>query len=309
MNKLVSVAVITYNSAQTILETLESIKIQTYPELELIISDDCSTDNTISVCQQWINSNKARFYQTKIIEAPANTGISANCNRAEDACIGDWVKLIAGDDILLPECIETYMQHVAERKDCPCIFSRVQCFSAFDGKTIGYYKSFDYSFFSLTREKQLNHLIYNGNCIPAASAFFNISLMRKLGIRNDERIPFLEDLPRWINILNAGYRLEYIDRNLVRYRVFNSISTMETNPDFFYSGLLYTLLYLYPEWKKRDPIDAYQRLKERMGQSRPPLGTRDSRSLRVGKFIMKPIYSTKDFFSRLKRTRAWRIIP
>lgn len=55
---LVSVSVITYNSAKTVLETLESIKAQTYQNLELIVSDDCSTDNTVELCRNWIEQNK-----------------------------------------------------------------------------------------------------------------------------------------------------------------------------------------------------------------------------------------------------------
>ena len=42
---LVSVIVISYNSSETVLETLESVKKQTYQNIELIVSDDCSTDN------------------------------------------------------------------------------------------------------------------------------------------------------------------------------------------------------------------------------------------------------------------------
>ena len=132
LTPLVSVAVITYNSSNTVIETLDSIFAQTYPDLELIISDDCSSDNTVAVCRQWIAEHKTRFVYTTIIESPVNTGISANLNRAEDACKGNWVKGIAGDDLLLPECIETYMQYVGDRDDLPCVFSRVQCFSAID---------------------------------------------------------------------------------------------------------------------------------------------------------------------------------
>lgn len=48
-NPLVSVVVITYNSSKYIVETLNSVKKQTYKNIELIITDDCSTDNTVSV--------------------------------------------------------------------------------------------------------------------------------------------------------------------------------------------------------------------------------------------------------------------
>lgn len=47
MNPLVSVIVITYNSAQYVVETLDSVYSQTYENIELIVTDDCSQDNTI----------------------------------------------------------------------------------------------------------------------------------------------------------------------------------------------------------------------------------------------------------------------
>ncbi len=290
---LVSVSVITYNSSHTILETLESIKAQTYQTLELIISDDCSTDNTIDICREWIAKNGNRFVRTEILESPSNTGISANCNRAEDVCTGEWEKLLAGDDLLLPECIETYMKHVAGRHDLPCIFSRVQCFSAIDGKEIKNYESFNYHFFNFSREEQLNHLIYEWNCIPAASVFFNLHLMRRLGIRNDERIPMLEDWPKWINILNAGYKLEFLNEELVKYRVSVGISTTNTSPAFYYSGKLVILLYLYPEWAKRNLEDAFYRLKVYMGDIPTSLSVREQRNMRVGSFILSPLYWIK----------------
>lgn len=57
-NPLVSVIVITYNSAKYVLETLESIRVQSYQNIELIISDDCSKDNTIDICRNWIGKMK-----------------------------------------------------------------------------------------------------------------------------------------------------------------------------------------------------------------------------------------------------------
>ncbi|MFY7734922.1 MAG: glycosyltransferase, partial [Bacteroidia bacterium] len=49
MEKLVSVPVVTYNAAEFVLETLESIFNQTYQNIELIVSDDCSKDNTVEI--------------------------------------------------------------------------------------------------------------------------------------------------------------------------------------------------------------------------------------------------------------------
>lgn len=63
---LVTIAVVTYNSSQTILETLESVKEQTYKNIELIISDDCSSDNTTDICQKWLQKNAIFFSNVQI---------------------------------------------------------------------------------------------------------------------------------------------------------------------------------------------------------------------------------------------------
>lgn len=62
-NKLVSVVVQAYNSADTITRTLESVKAQDYQNIELIVTDDKSADHTIEVVTAWIEENQERFLQ------------------------------------------------------------------------------------------------------------------------------------------------------------------------------------------------------------------------------------------------------
>ena len=80
-NDLVSIVVITYNSSKYVLETLESAKAQTYQNIELIITDDCSTDNTVAVCKEWLEKNEDRFVKAELVTSPCNTGVPANLNR------------------------------------------------------------------------------------------------------------------------------------------------------------------------------------------------------------------------------------
>ena len=78
---LISIIAITYNSAKYIVELLESAKAQTYSNIELIISDDCSTDDTVAVCNSWIVKNTTLFNKLTLITAEKNTGIAPNVNR------------------------------------------------------------------------------------------------------------------------------------------------------------------------------------------------------------------------------------
>ena len=151
---LVSVPVVTYNSSKYVLETLESIKAQTYQNIELIVSDDCSTDDTVEICRKWIEENANRFVRTELITSPTNTGISANLNRAEAACRGEWVKPIAGDDLLLPDCIDICVNYVLNKENVIFLFGKIKTFGADKSRCDWVEQRFDYSFFSLPIDQQ-----------------------------------------------------------------------------------------------------------------------------------------------------------
>ena len=261
MTALVSVPVITYNSARTIIETLDSIKAQTYPNIELIISDDCSKDNTVALCQDWLDKNKERFARTVLLTVEKNTGVAGNCNRASAACTGEWKKGIAGDDLLVPTCIQDCMDYVAEHPDTIYLFGRCKAFGVDDERCKQIENNFDYSFFSLRQEEQLHRLLTESNCIPATTAFYNRERVQALGVRNDERIPNMEDWPKWINLLKAGVRFEFVDKVTVLYRVSeSSLSTQRTySPTFAKSMALfykyYQFEYEYKHGSKKQAIE------------------------------------------------------
>jgi len=73
---LVSLVVVTYNSACFVAEALESVRVQTWNEIELIITDDNSSDDTVEVCRQWLNANSSRFIRTELLTSEVNTGVS-----------------------------------------------------------------------------------------------------------------------------------------------------------------------------------------------------------------------------------------
>ncbi len=249
-NSLVSVPVITYNSSNTILETLESIKSQTYQNIELIISDDCSTDNTVDICRNWIEINKDRFSRTELLVVEKNTGVTSNANRAHEACQGEWVKGIAGDDILLPNCIEEYMKYVNEHPDAIYVFSKAEVFGNDTVKVERMSRFFKYEFFTdWTVEQQLGYLLAVDNCIPAMALFVNKKKEKK--IECDTRVPNLEDLPNWINLLRAGVHFDFIDKYLVKYRISDtSLCTGTTYSKRFQQSLAaYFVYYRYPVYK------------------------------------------------------------
>jgi alpha-1,3-rhamnosyltransferase len=228
-NPLVSCAVISYNSATTIIETLESIKEQSYHCIELIISDDGSKDNTIEVCSDWLNKNSNRFVRTELLTTPHNTGIPANANRAVDACQGEWLKLIAADDKMLPNCIEDCMDFVNENPN-------IKWFASMFRK---YRNTFDERNFIETNHKsvisfceknvagQLKMLAWELP-INASTLFFKTAFKKE--VRYDINY-FHEDEPFYVNALEQGEKCYFLEKETVCYRVHESASI--TNDKLF----------------------------------------------------------------------------
>ena len=112
MSELISVVVLSYNSQSTIIETLDSIKAQTYKDIEIVVADDHSSDNTVAYIQKWQSDND--FSALRIVTSPENTGVTANANRGVRAAKGNAVKIIAGDDTLNVKAIETFYEYYSK---------------------------------------------------------------------------------------------------------------------------------------------------------------------------------------------------
>lgn len=235
---LVSVCVITYNSSDFIVETLESIKKQTYDKLELIIGDDNSNDNTVCICNKWIEANKNRFVSVKIIKQEKNNGITNNLNACLNNATGEWIKTIAGDDILLPECIEKNINFAMNNQDANFILSRVLHFNGNKFNINETYKVNDnntLTFFSLNQEEQLN-IIVRKNVIYAPTLFYNNEAMRKIG-GYDLRFCF-EDWPLWIKLIEKHIKMSFMKEYTVAYRHHDTNISINTSvilkPSFEY---------------------------------------------------------------------------
>lgn len=217
MNKepLVSTYIITYNSAEFILETLESFKAQTYKNIELIVSDDASTDNTVELCREWLSQNKERFINSTLLTVEKNTGVSANCNRAAQRCKGAFLKGLAGDDKLLPNCIADNVDYMLQHPETDVVFSDELLFGANeDGRRVSSRKVY---FEYLSEHEFKTHLLVR-NFLPAPATFMKREFYERMG-GCDESIPMMDDKPFYIRALFAGCNMAYMPKPTVCYRV------------------------------------------------------------------------------------------
>ena len=110
---LVSIAIPAYNHALFIEACLASVCAQTYPELELVLIDDGSTDNTFEIAKSFLEQHRRRFRRI-VLECRQNQGVSANSNACIEACQGEWVHLLGSDDVLYPNKVERIQQFIED---------------------------------------------------------------------------------------------------------------------------------------------------------------------------------------------------
>ncbi|SHI92340.1 Glycosyltransferase, GT2 family [Cruoricaptor ignavus] len=217
MEPLISVVVITYNSSEYVLETLESIKNQTYGNCELIVTDDGSSDDTVALVKEWLGSHRQSFVRAEVLTVPKNTGIPANCNRGIRAANGEWIKLIAGDDLLEPDCLESFIAYSIKNPDANIMAGRMQYFSKSGKENRIAPQQHNLPFFYLKAKEQYKWLLRKGaNFAPAA--FYKKDLVERAGWFN-ERYRYFEDLPFWLAVTALGEKIHFVDHIVVRYRV------------------------------------------------------------------------------------------
>lgn len=111
MTPLVSILIPCYNAEATLAATVESALAQTWPNKELVIVSDGSTDDTLKVAYGFARPG------VLVVEQP-NRGASAARNTAYEACKGDFIQFLDADDLLSPDKIEKQVRHLEQHADC-----------------------------------------------------------------------------------------------------------------------------------------------------------------------------------------------
>lgn len=242
----ISIAIISYNSTETIIETLNSILDQDYGScnLELIISDDMSQDDSVDKAKKWLKINKKYFHDVKVISNKTNKGVSSNCNVAWRACTNAWVKSIAADDILKPKCLSSNVEYIMKNPKCQIIFSYMEWFGNINNRITP--SAYDLDFFNLNSTEQYQYLKYFSFNI-APSSFIKCSLLENIGYA-DEKYKLFEDLPLWLKITSSGIRLHFNADVTVKYRISESISKSKSK--FINLNFIDDCILLNKEYKK-----------------------------------------------------------
>lgn len=180
MNPLVSIIIPTYNRAQLIVETLQSVLDQTYQNWECIVVDDLSTDDTDEALNDWTTKDK-RFKYYKRHREPKGAPTCRNIGL--DKAQGEYVIFLDSDDLLEAFCLKERIDCYMRRFDCD--FLVFQSYFELNGELLDFY---------VTRKKD-NYLIsFLSYDLPwwTTSVIWKVETLRKLN-GFDEKFPRLQD--------------------------------------------------------------------------------------------------------------------
>jgi len=198
---LVSVVIPAFNSERYIAECIDSVLNQTYQNIEIIIIDDGSTDNTVNIISKY-KSDKIKLFNQK------NSGPGAARNYGVKQASGMWVAFIDADDIWLPDKILKQLNHCSKH-----VWSHTDLF--FHGNTYPKYTKTT----ELTSKHSgfiLKHLLVE-NSIGTSSVLLNKEIFLEFGGFNTD-LRALQDWDLWLRIAEK-YEICYLDEPLVYYRV------------------------------------------------------------------------------------------
>lgn len=215
---LISIAIIAYNQSEKIEDTIQSVINQTYKNIELIVIDDCSTDNTFSVVESLLPKIKDRFVRVKLLRNKKNIGnIPYNINRCLEVIKGEFFKPFGGDDILLPDYIEKMIEVSFADPTAAAYVSDMYIVS--EKYKLGDDYSSCYRFMKADvpdTPEEIFHSLMKGNFLPAPGELFRTQDLIEIGGFNEEIV--FEDYDVWLRLSHYGKRIRYVDIPLVLYR-------------------------------------------------------------------------------------------
>lgn len=183
---LVSVLCGCYNQSKFILESLESVKNQTYKNFEIIIWDDASTDDSVSIIEKWIFENPEK--EVTLIKHEKNIGICRSLNECFRLSKGKYIQMLALDDVLLPDKLERHVALLEKSTENEAmVFSDANLMDnssqLYQNKFIALHKKY----LSLKTGNFFDELLL-GNFIPAMSILLKKEIIEKVGEWDEELV-------------------------------------------------------------------------------------------------------------------------
>jgi glycosyltransferase involved in cell wall biosynthesis len=199
---------ITYNQADFVSDAIQSVIDQTYPNIQLVISDDASSDDTPVILKDFYEKNPKLIL---LNVNKSNMGITKNFNVALERCTGEYVVFLDGDDIFLPEKLDRQQKFMLENPQFAVSYHDVEVFLSKTGEHL-----FNWKDRFISKNITTSELVRYGPILPYPGVMIRRECMPQ---KLDERIAVGSDWLFWIEtLINCNNQGGFINTTLGRYR-------------------------------------------------------------------------------------------
>jgi len=202
-NPLVSVVIATYNMAQHLPSAVQSILAQTYENIELLIIDDGSSDNTQNVLEPFLKDSRAIYRRQE------NKGQAAAKNHGVFEAKGKYIAFLDADDMWVSEKLELQIPVFSKSKAIGIVYAKVMCINE-SGEHIGIASN------NMLRGRLSSQLFVRNN-IGFGTSVVKKECFERLGGFN-ESIRMGIDYDLWLRF-STQYEFDYVDSPLLYYRI------------------------------------------------------------------------------------------
>lgn len=210
---LVSVLIPCYNVEKYVIESVNSIILQTYTNLEIILINDCSTDTTLSKLEE-LSKIDSRI---KLYSNNSNLKLIKTLNKGIELCSGEFIARMDADDISLPTRIEKQVDFLLKNKDYDVVSTMFYAFRDGSNRKDFYRNPTNYE------DLQAYLLFKSGICHPAS--MIRKTLFTNIGLKFESEYLHVEDYALWSKAIYCS-KIANIDEALLLYRVHPSQVSM-----------------------------------------------------------------------------------
>ena len=245
-SELITVIIITYKHGELLYETLDSVFMQDYDSIQLIVAEDGAENFTYSDVEEYIREHASpNIKEYIILRAEKNRGTVKNINNAIDYAKGYYIRIIAGDDAFDNE--QVFSKQIAslrEYKDALFVVGNIrECDSEMNpGELNGFAPNEVEKLLDGNKTKLLNYVIKKNPALMATQATcYRASFFEVVG-KFDECCLLIEDLPMIVRIYRRAVPFIYLDWVCVKHRgsvgVSASGNAFEARQLMYYRDLL-----------------------------------------------------------------------
>lgn len=208
---LVSVVIPCYNHEQFVQDCIQSVIDQTYENIELIIIDDGSQDNSVEKIQQMVSKCERRFNRFEF-RFRSNKGLCVTLNEAIDWSHGKYFSVLASDDLIIDDKIEFQVKYLQNNPKCGGVFGRVKVIHHTD---ICINKISDKNNIKIKKHNFKDVSNHNFD-LWAPTQLIRLNLVNQINGFHESVI--LEDWYMWLKITELNYSLDSINKIFAFYR-------------------------------------------------------------------------------------------